>query len=256
VQQRIKYLILYILLVLCAFLPTLASQPFAPWDTSLVIKEVLMTTSLIYPVWLRILIHITTVVLFVLLYRYEQRIGRIADLYFGVLFLFYAFSQNIALTPTYGLAIVTGNLFLISVVGLLWMWEAYRPQNEYVFHRLPLWRYWVVPFAVLAFWFPYGLNLLPDFNPLLLLTSDFGVMFCPTAPVVIALLTLVYPHVHRRLLTVTSLVGLLIGLFNAMAVFTMPGYTLWMFFLHTPLLSISFYGLIIPWLVKSGPPQE
>jgi hypothetical protein len=251
-----KYLLLYVLLVLCAFLPALASVPFAPWDTSLVIKEVLVTTSLTYPVWLRILIHASTVVLFALLFRYGRRIGRLADAFFGVLFLFYAFSQNIAVTPTYGLAIVTGNLLLISVVGLSWLWEAYRPQNEYVFHRLPLWRYWVVPFALLAFWFPYGLNLLPDFNPLLLLTSDFGVMFCPTAPVIIALLTLVYPHVHKPLLTVTSLVGLLIGLFNALAVFTMPGYTLWMFFLHTPLLFVSFYGLIIPWLVRSNPPQE
>jgi hypothetical protein len=112
-----------------------------------------------------------------------------------------------------------------------------------------------VPFAVLAFWFPYGPGLLPDFNPLLLLTSDFGVLFCPTTPVVLALLTLMYPQVHRRVLTVTSLVGLLIGLFNALAVFTMPGYTLWMLFLHTPLLFISVYGLIIPWVVRTSPPR-
>ncbi len=95
-----------------------------------------------------------------------------------------------------------------------------------------------------------GPSLLPDFNPLLLLTSDFGVMFCPTAPLIIALLTLFYPQVDLRLMRVTSLAGLLIGSFNILSAFIMPGYTLWMLFLHTPLILISIYGLVLPLIVK------
>ena len=91
---------------------------------------------------------------------------------------------------------------------------------------------------------------MPDFNPLLLLTSDFGVMFCPTAPLIIALMTLFYPHIDMRLLRVTSLAGFLIGCFNILSAFIMPGYTLWMLFLHTPLILISFYGLLLPYIVK------
>jgi len=90
----------------------------------------------------------------------------------------------------------------------------------------------------------------PDFNPLLLLTSSFGVMYCPTTPFIIAVLTLIYPRVNMYVLRVTSFVGLLIGVFNAMSFFLMPGYTLWNLILHTPLIFISIYGLLISVLVK------
>jgi len=86
----------------------------------------------------------------------------------------------------------------------------------------------------------------------LLLNSSFGVMYCPTAPVLIALLTLIYPRVNTYVLRTTSFVGLIIGLFNAMSYFIMPGYTLWNLILHTPLIFISLYGLLIPILVKKN----
>jgi len=54
------------------------------------------------------------------------------------------------------------------------------------------------------------------------------------------------------LLRVTSFVGLLIGLFNALSLFVMPGYTAWNLILHTPLIFISAYGLLIPILVKKS----
>ncbi len=193
----------------------------------------------------------------VLLIRYGQQVGRVVATFFGILFLFHAFTQNIAITPTFGLSILTGNLVIIAIAGIFWLWEAYNPQNNYTFRRLSLWRYWVIPFVILAYWFPVGPGLMPYFHPILLLTSDFGVMFCPTAPLVIAILTLFYPRVNLRLLRVTSLVGLLIGSFNILAAFVMPGYTLWMLFLHTPLIFISLYGLILPLIVKdSTPPTE
>jgi hypothetical protein len=56
--------------------------------------------------------------------------------------------------------------------------------------------------------------------------------------------------VNRYVLRTTSLVGLIIGLFNAMSYFIMPGYTLWNLILHTPLIFISLYGLLLPILVK------
>ena len=246
-----RILIAYVLLFLCVFLPPIASKPFTAQETPLVIKEVVVQTSAAYS-WLSPIIHVATIALLAALYRYGQRIGRLADAYFGALFLFFAFGQHIAVTPSYGLAVVTGNLLMILIVGLFWMWEALKPQNEYVFKQLPAWRYWVIPFSVLAFWFPINVDLTPNFSPLLLLTSSFGVTFCPTAPVIIALLTLIYPRVNKPLLRITSLVGLLIGLFNALSFFVMPGYTAWMLFLHTPLIIISVYGLLIPRLAKKN----
>jgi hypothetical protein len=85
-------------------------------------------------------------------------------------------------------------------------------------------------------------------------------MYCPTTPVIIALLTLIYPRVNTYVLRTTSFVGLIMGLFNTMSYFIMPGYTLWNLVLHTPLIFISLYGLLIPILSKtnlsSQEPQE
>jgi len=246
-RRKTKNVVIFVLLFLCTFLPPITSKPFHPQEISLVIGEVITQTSVAY-LWLSPLVHVSTLVLLFLLYKYGKKIGRVADLFFGLLFLFFAFGQHIAVIERYGLAIVTGNLVMISVVGLFWIAEAFRPKNEYVFQRLPAWRYWVVPFAFFAFWFPVT-DTTPDFNPILLLTSAYGVAFCPTTPVIIALLTLIYPRVNIGLLRVTSFVGLLIGLFNAMSLFTMPGYNLWIFTLHIPLIVISLYGLIIPTLL-------
>lgn len=248
-KESRKTLLVLIVLLFCIFLPTLAAVPFAQEESTLVIRDVFMQTSTAY-LWLSPAIHIITILLIVALYRYGSRTGRIADAFFGMLFLFFAFGNHIAVTENYGLVVLTGNLVPILIVGLFWMWEVYKPHNEYVFQRLPAWRYWVLPFVFLAFCSPINAELNPDFNPLLLLTSSFGVMYCPTTPLIVAVLTLIYPRVSIFLLRITSFVGLLIGLFNAMSVFIMPGYTLWNLILHTLLILISAYGLLIPILTK------
>jgi len=250
-KERTKTLLILVGLLLCSFLPVFAASPFPQQDSSLVIKEVLMKTS-VANLWLSPVVHVVAVVLFVVLYLYGSRVGRVADAFFAILFLFIAFSNHIAFTETYGLAVVTGNLVPVLIVGLLWVWEVYRPQNSYVFERLPAWRYWILPFAFLAFWSPINAQLNPDFNPLLLLNSSFGVMYWSTTPVIIALLTLIYPRVNTIVLRTTSLVGLIVGLFNVMSYFIMPGYTFWNLVLHTPLIFISLYGLLIPTLAKTN----
>jgi hypothetical protein len=250
-KENRKTLLVLIVLLFCTFLPTFAAVPFAQEENALVIRDVFMQTSIAY-LWISPTIHVITVVLLVVLYRCGSRVGRIADAFFGILFLFFAFGNHIAVTENYGLVVLTGNLVPILVVGLFWMWEVYKPLNEYVFQRLPAWRYWVLPFVFLAFWSPINAELNPDFNPLLLLTSSFGVMYCSTTPIIVAVLTLIYPRVNIFLLRITSFVGLLIGLFNAMSFFIMRGYTLWNLVLHTPLILISAYGLLIPILVNKG----
>jgi len=243
-SENKKLLAILIVLFLCTFLPSITSKPFTAEETPLVIKDVIAQTSAAY-LWLSPLVHVATAVLLIALYRYGQKMGRVVDAYFGILFLFFAFGQHVAVTESYGFAVITGNLVMILIVGLFWVWEVFRPRNEYVFQRLPWWRYWVIPFSILAFWFPANIDLSPNLSPLLLLTSSFGVAFCPTAPVVIAILTLIYPRVNKPLLRITSFVGLLIGLFNVMSLFVMPGYTFWLLVLHTPLVFISMYGLLI-----------
>jgi hypothetical protein len=248
-KESRKVLLILLALLACTFFPTLATVPFAQQDSTLVIREVFMKTSVAY-LWLSPIMHVITLILLVSLYRYGSKVGRIASAFFGSLFLFMAFSNHIAVTENYGLVVITGNLVSIFIVAMFWFWEVYRPRNEYVFHRLPAWRYWVLPFVFLAFWSPIDAGLNPDFNPLLLLTSSFGVMFCPTTPLIIAILTLIYPKVNTYVLRTTSFVGFVIGLLNAMSFLLMPGYTIWNLILHTPLIFISTYSLLIPFVVK------
>ena len=248
-KESRKTLIILSVLLFITFLPTLSAVPFPPQETPTVMKEVLTQTSISNP-WLTSTIHIVTVALLAALYWYGSKIGRYASAFFGILFIFIAFSNHIAVTQSYGLVVVTGNLVSILIVGLYWMWEAYKPHNVYVFKKLAVWRYWVVPFAFMAFWFPMNAEANADFSPALLLTSSFGVMFCPTAPVVIAILALIYPNVNKPVLRATSFVGFVIGLFNFMSYFVMPGYPLWLLILHIPLIFVSLYGLMLPIIVK------
>ena len=244
-----KFLLIFVALFLCVFLPTYASVPFEQQDMMLVIRDVFIQTSVAY-LWLSPIIHLVTIILIIAIFRYGNKTSRIADAFFGVLFMFLALSNHVAVTENYGLVVITGNVAQIGVVALLWLWDAWKPRNEFVFQRLSLWRYWVIPFAILAFWSPINADLSPNFSPLLLLTSSFGVMFCPTTPVVIALLTLIYPKVNKYVLGVTSFVGFLIGIFNVLSLIIMPGYSVWNFVLHLPLIFISLYGLLITKIVK------
>ncbi len=249
-KESTRTLLILALLFVCFFLPPITEVHVSQQETTLVIRDVFIQTSTAY-LWLSPAIHVITVLLLVVVYLYGAKMGRIVDAYFGLLILFMAVSNHIATTEDYGLVIVAGNLVPIFIVGLFWMLEVFKPKNEYVFRRLPVWRYWVVPFVVLAFWSPIRPDLSPDFNPLLLLTSSFGVMYCPTTPFIVALLTLIYPRANVLLLRVTSFVGLFIGIFNVMSYFLMPGYTLWNLILHIPLVTISAYGLALANIVKN-----
>jgi len=98
-----------------------------------------------------------------------------------------------------------------------------------------------------AFWYPVDLDTMkPDFNPLGLFVNVAGVTFCMMTPVYVGLLSLYWPKVNISTLRVTSLVGLIIALYNVVLNFCIePSLLWWNGVLHIPLLSISLYGLIL-----------
>jgi len=167
-KESRKLILVFIALFLCMFLPTYTSVPFRQEDVMLVYRDVFMQTSVAY-LWLSPVLHVATVILIIALYRYGSKLGRVADAYFGLLFVFHAFANHITVTEDYGLAVMTGNIVQITIVGLFWIWDIFNTRNTYIFPKIPLWRYWVVPFAALAFWSPMNPDLSPNFDPLLLL---------------------------------------------------------------------------------------
>ena len=108
-----------------------------------------------------------------------------------------------------------------------------------------MWKYWVVPLAFLAFWYPLNQDtFLPDFNPIYLFTNVAGLTFCMMTPVYLAILLLHYPQINIATLRVTGLAGIIIASYNILLNFFMyPDLLWWNGVLHIPLLMISGYAL-------------
>lgn len=199
-----------------------------------------------FPAWYP-LFKIIPIALILLVISAPKKTGRIFSIYVAFSYAFFAFGQNISLTEKYGVAICTINLIMFPIVAVFWGWEAWRGLNDFTFRKPAIWKYWVVPLALLAFWYPLNSQTYkPDFNPVYFFTNVAGVTFCMMTPVYVGLLTLYYPKVNIATLRVTSLVGLIIGLYNMNVNFIVrPSILWWNGVLHIPLLVISLYGLII-----------
>jgi hypothetical protein len=230
------YLLLFIIPF---FIPFYTATGHAPQEVGNVINEVLIHALIPFRPFmpaLKIIVALSIIALFI----YGNRIGKIFTLFMGVNFFTIAFVQSIAVTEKFGLAIITPNLIWFSIVGLFWLWEAKLGKTDFTFYKQPLWKYWVIPLAILAFWAP----LTPwNFNPIYLLTSDSPLAFCLMAPIYLAIFSFVYPKVNFPALRVTSFIGSCIGIFNMAGVFI--GWGLYHGFIHIPLLAISLYCFVI-----------
>ena len=95
--------------------------------------------------------------------------------YFGVNYLFIAALQTNATTQHYGFAVQTGALIASGLLGLLWLWVAWKDKLRVSFKNNSTWRWFLFPLALLVFWSPIGIEgsrVVFNFNLLLLLTQE------------------------------------------------------------------------------------
>lgn len=236
----------YGLFVLMQFtIPPYASKGYKIEDWGNVIMHALGNAIVykhpeIYPFF-----KVIPIILLVCIFIFRNKVARLFAIYVSISYMLFAIGQNIAITEEYGITICTINLVMFPLVAAFWAWEAVVLQNDYTFRKPPIWRYWVVPLALVALWAPASRGR-PDFNPVLLFTNGAGLAFCMMTPVYVGLLTLYWPRVNLPAMRVTSLVGLIIGLYNMYANFGInPARRWWNGVLHIPLLVISLYGLIL-----------
>lgn len=239
----------YLLTILAFFLPPYTSKGIiaGPESTGLLSEALLANYA--PPSWLGPIFQGSFLLLLFLIWRLGSNVGRVANGYFALVYVWLSLAPNIQRMEEYGLVILTGNLVTVGIVAVLWMVDVVQARNEWSLKSVSLWRYWVVPVAAFAFFFPAG----PSGEPSVAVKSllyGYGIQYCPTTPAVLALLTLIYPKVNRPLFVVLGIVGLIYGLLNISAPFWMPGYTLWIAFLHIPLLAISLYGLILAFAMR------
>jgi hypothetical protein len=236
----------YLLVVLLIFfLPNYSARPYDPRNTSAVIAAVMEHASIYsFPAFLPVF-KVIPILLIAAILVWGDRATRFFDGYVAFTLLLFALFQNAALTQDYGLVVLVGNTAVYAGIACLWGWETVVKRNDFTPHPLRWWKYWVVPVALLAFWFPVNLvTLRPDFSPLLLLTSEAGLTTCMMVPVYLAVVVLFEPKINRPVVRVTSFVGIVTAFLNLLQWFVLNPH-LWIGTLHLPLLVISAYAFIL-----------
>jgi len=231
----------YLVFVLIQFIPSYASKGFDPRKMGEVIGIILQNAVISsletwYP-----LFKVIPIILVALMILRIRGITRWFNLYVGISYVLFAFLQHVAITEEYGFSIVMSNLIMLLVVAAFWFWDVLAQKNELTPVEQPTWKYWVVPVAFLAFWYPLNPNtFMPDFNPTYLFTNAAGLTFCMMTPAYLAILMLYYPKINIATLRVTGLAGIIIASYNILLNFFMYPDTLWWNgVLHIPLLMIS-----------------
>lgn len=237
---------LYILLMLLFFLPSYAERSYDPRLSSDLVGEVLSNPIInTYPI-LGPIAKLIPFILIAAVFISGNRARRLFNIYVALLYLVIALFQNSAITNNHGLVVLTGNLILILVVSLVWMWEVASERNDFSPRKFPLWKWWAVPVVLLPFLAPVNsASLSPDFNLAGMLTNSSGLTYCFMTPVILAVLSLFHPTINLPVLRISSFVGILFGAINMLLWFVMEPLDWWMGVLHIPLVVLSLYGFVL-----------
>lgn len=237
---------LYLVLLLMFFLPSYAAKSYNPRESIDLIEQVLSAPLIFAFPGLMPIAKVIPVVLIAGLLVYGNKVRRPFNVYVAVLYLALAFFQTAAVTDSYGLVVITGNLALILIVALVWIWEIIAERNDFEIRKHPLWKWWVAPLAILALLCPVNAgDMSPDFHPLRLLTNEAGLTYCMVTPVVLALMALFHPTVNLPVLRISSFTGILFGMVNMITWFVIEPLGWWMGVLHIPLVVISVYTFLL-----------
>jgi hypothetical protein len=246
-EKAVKKWWFYLIILLLFFIiPSYTQKGAGYQEAQNVIKEVL-TNPLIYTFtplfWAS---KIVFVLLVLLLIFQGKRMPKAFATAIAIFYVGIGIFQNTAQTSTYGLAIISGNVLLMLVVAVSWIAEATKPKSDFALVRMPLWKWWVLPFAGLAFWFPVNASgSSPQFTLTNLVSNGSMLTYCMMTPVVLAILTIFYPHVNLATMRVTSYVGIMFGATNEVEWFVLHPSMWWMGILHIPLITISLYAFAI-----------
>ena len=237
---------LYLLLLLLFFIPTYASKSYDPRQSIDLIGQVLSAPLIFaFPILMPIA-KVVPLALIVGVFVYGNRMRRPFNVYVAVLYLALAFLQTSAVTDMYGLVVLSGNLALVLIVALLWVWEVVAEKNDFEARKRPMWRWWVAPVAAISLLAPVDASTMsPDFAPLHLMTNEAGLTYCMMTPVVLAVLTLFHPSINPAVLRVSSFAGMLLGAVNMIVWFGVESWGWWMGVMHIPLVVISVYAFVL-----------
>lgn len=193
----------------------------------------------IYPVF-----QIITITLIILLFIFKNKVARYFTVYAGITFLLQMVFQNVGVSEKYGLSFITVNVIMFLLVGIAWFWDAAVRETDFNYRVHSVWKYVVALLAFFAFWAPKSMSDMLSLKLGYIITSGTTLGFCLMVPVYLAILFFSYPRVNMVTMRTTSIVGIIIGLYNMQMVVLNPrGW--WHGVLHVPLLSISIIALCL-----------
>lgn len=165
----------YLLTILAFFLPPYTSKGIISGpDTPRFLSKAFAGYA--PPIWLGPIFQGSFLLLLFLIWRHGPSIGRVANAYFALLYIWLSLTPNIQRMEEYGLVILTGNLVTVGIVALLWIIDTVQVRNRWSLKKVSLWRYWVAPLAALAFFFPAGSSGEPSFGVRTLLYG-YGIQY-------------------------------------------------------------------------------
>ena len=253
VRPKWFYPLIFLGIILINIIPSYSELPYAPQDAQDVIINLLMVAIEPYRAYAPIF-HLATILIACGMLWKPARMGRLVAGYMGLNFLIIGLAQTMGQTEKYGFVVHLAALATMLLLGIAWLVVAVRGQLLLSRQKLQLPEYGLLLLALLAYWGPYrvvGGTIQPDFDPrLLLISPDYGLMFCFTTPVFLLGLILFRAQGSQFAYRLTAFSGLLYGLFNLTHWFNPD--TWWMGFLHLPLLLISAYALFLPKIERLG----
>jgi len=235
-----------LLAALCVLLPPLTTRGYHPLDIASV-NAALLTHSIrhqfdvLFPFF-----NLLALALLMATILNGKRYSRAFAGFTALAYTLSAFLQNLSVTDTYGLGLTTSTFALTLLVATAWFREAAHPTDDIFSGPSPRRVLLLLPFALLALWFPVDpVTFQPDFNPRTLLTSGSSLSFCMLTIVALAVLLMDVPRVNPMTLFTTSLAGLLIGIGNLWLEFIHMPELAWVGVLHIPLVALSAAGLVL-----------
>ena len=242
-----KWWFFVILLTAQSVLLPIVSRNFDPKNIQQMVYTTLSHAPQGHLGGLNILFQSLSLLMFVLLFVFKNKIRTLFNGYVALSYLAFAFIQNMAVTERYGFSVVTVNLVMFLFVAYVWIRETLNPQNQYDFCNLR-WKYaWMIVLALFAYWCPFTLRGQLDLNPLHFFNHNTATAFCLTTPAFLTILTLNLPKINIVTYRITAITGFIIGVYNMFSFFN--PHTVFLGFLHLPLLIISLYCAILSYRI-------
>lgn len=248
-----KWWFFVILLTAQSVLLPIVSRNFDPKNIQQMVYTTLSQAPQGHLGELNILFQSLSLLMFVLLFVFKNKVRTLFNGYVALSYLAFAFIQNIAVTERYGFSIVTVNLVMFLFVTYVWIRETLKPENNYNFSNLR-WKYaWMIAFALFAYLCPFTNQGTFDWNPLHFFYKNSVTAFCLTTPAFLTILTLNIPKINIVTYRITAIIGTIMGIYNMFNFFN--PHTVYVGIMHIPLLTISLYCTILSYRLTSKQKQ-